>query len=182
MQAHTPEEFQRRVDTALAGLPRVFAVHDDLIVRGKRNTNKAAPKDHDENIHPLPQGCWEKGNKPNEDKLGYKYAYTLCPGHVISKTNPKKTDVIKQLQQPKDKGEIHCLLCMLDTLRNVLLTCRRSLHLFGSFDREEKAISLRIQTTRYSIDNSKRRMWELPVLWYFDPKVERTTLQCDTSG
>ena len=117
MQAHTPEEFQRRVDTALAGLPRVFAVNDDLIVRGKGNTNKAAPKDHDENIHPLPQGFWEKGNKPNEGKLGYKYAYTLCPGQVISKTNPKKTDVIKQLQQPKDKGEIHCLLCMVGYLQ-----------------------------------------------------------------
>lgn len=45
------------MDTTLAGLPRVFAVHDDLIVRGKGNTNEAAPKDHDENIHPLPQGC-----------------------------------------------------------------------------------------------------------------------------
>ena len=33
-----PEEFQRRVDDALKDLPGVYAVHDDIIVRGKRSS------------------------------------------------------------------------------------------------------------------------------------------------
>ena len=169
------------MDTTLAGLPRVFAVHDDLIVRGKGNANEAAPKDHDENIHPLPQGCWEKGNKLNEDKAGYMYAGTLYLGHVVSKTNLKTIDVIKRLQQPRDKAAIQCLLGMAGYIQKFAPHLSEIATPLWLIVKKKQSLSgFRLHCR--ALANSKRRMWELPVLWYFDLKVERTTLQCDTSG
>jgi len=42
-----PEEFQRRIDIALEGLPGQKAIAEDILVFGAGDTDEEALKDHD---------------------------------------------------------------------------------------------------------------------------------------
>ena len=64
-----PEEFQRRLDQALAGLNGCKAIADDILVFGCGANDDEAVKDHDENLIALLQRCQEKGVKLNRGKL-----------------------------------------------------------------------------------------------------------------
>ena len=45
-----PEEFQRRIDLALEGLPGQKAIADDIFIFGSGDTDEEAFKDHDWNL------------------------------------------------------------------------------------------------------------------------------------
>ena len=48
-----PEEFQRRMHTALQGLPGVEVIADDILVYGCGTMDKECQRDHDANYHLL---------------------------------------------------------------------------------------------------------------------------------
>ena len=58
-----PEEFQRRLDQALAGLNGCKAIADDILVFGCAANDDEAVKDHDENLIAPLRRCREKGVK-----------------------------------------------------------------------------------------------------------------------
>ena len=55
-----PEEFQRRLDQALAGLNGCKAIADDILVFGCGANDDEPVKDHDENLSALLQAAEKK--------------------------------------------------------------------------------------------------------------------------
>lgn len=86
----------------------MFAVHDDIIVWGKGDSETDASADHDQNLTGLLERCREKGIKLNKDKVEYKKTEVSYLGHIISKdglkADPKKIDAIQEFQTPEDKA------------------------------------------------------------------------------
>ena len=55
-----PEEFQRRMHTALQGLHGVEVIADDILVFGCGNTDEECQRDHDVNLKNLLQRARDK--------------------------------------------------------------------------------------------------------------------------
>ena len=181
----SPEEFQRRIDQALQGLPGSFAVHDDFIVWGKGATDKEASEDHDRNLKKLLERCREKGIKLNPEKTEYKKTEIAYLGHIISrdglKVDPKKVDAIQNLATPTDKAGVQRLLGMVGYLQRFApklsevaaplreLVCK-DIHFRWDVDVHGKAL-----------EELKKLLSKAPVLAYFDPKEDDVSLQCDAS-
>ena len=66
------EEFQRRMDVALEGLPGQKAIADDILVFGSGDTYEEALEDHDRNLREVLTRCQQKGIKLNADKLQFR--------------------------------------------------------------------------------------------------------------
>ncbi|KAK7105846.1 hypothetical protein V1264_017174 [Littorina saxatilis] len=179
-----PEEFQRRVDDALNGLPGVFAVHDDVIVWGSGDTEKEAAKDHDQNVRLFLQRCREKNIKLNKEKVEYRKTEVSYLGHVISKDglkcDMKKVDAIKSFPQPEDKAAVQRLLGMVGYLQK--FAPRLSEVAAPLRELVKKDVHFRWDENLHgkAFDEIKRMLTEPPVLRFFDPGA-KTTLQCDAS-
>ena len=181
-----PEEFQRRMDEALAGLPGVFAVHDDIILWGKKQENESASDNHDKNLRGLLQRCREKGIKLNKEKLELKQREISYLGHTISrdgvKADPKKVDAIKKLETPKDKQGVQRILGVVGYLQKF------APHLSGLSaplrDLIKKDVNFRWDEDVHgaALEKIKQTLSEPPVLRFFDSREENVVLQCDASN
>ena len=67
-----PEEFQRRIDITLEGLPGQKAIADDILVFGAGDTDGQAPKDHHRNLREVFNRCRQKGIKLNSEKIQFR--------------------------------------------------------------------------------------------------------------
>lgn len=79
-----PEEFQRRLDQALAGLNGCKAIADDILVFGCGANDDEAVRDHDKKLIALLQRCRDKGVKLNREKLQLRLKDVVYLGHVLS--------------------------------------------------------------------------------------------------
>lgn len=79
-----PEEFQRRLDQALAGLNGCKAIADDILVFGCGANDDEAVRDHDKTLIALLQRCRDKGVKLNREKLQLRLKDVVYLGHVLS--------------------------------------------------------------------------------------------------
>lgn len=181
-----PEEFQRRMDAALAGLPGVVAIHDDIFVFGKGATDEAGGKDHDANLNRLLQRCRETGLKLNKDKTELKQTQISYLGHIFSreglKADPKKLDAVQQLPTPEDKAAVQRLLGVVGYLQKFapnlseVAAPLRELVKKGIHFRWDKDVH------GEALKKIKKILSEPPVLRYFDSSGKcATTLQCDAS-
>ena len=68
-----PEEFQQRLDQALAGLNGCKAIADDILVFGCGANDDEAVRDYDEKVIALLQRCRDKGVKLNRGKAAATY-------------------------------------------------------------------------------------------------------------
>ena len=66
-----PEEFQRRIDIALEGLPGQKAIAGDILVFGAGATDEEALKDDDQNHREVFSRCRQKGIKLNSEKIQF---------------------------------------------------------------------------------------------------------------
>ena len=67
-----PEEFQRRIDIALEGLPGQKAIADDILVFGAGDADEEALKDNDRNLQEVFSRCRQKGIKLNSEKIQFR--------------------------------------------------------------------------------------------------------------
>ena len=79
-----PEEFQRRIDIALEGLPGQKAIADDILMFGAGDTDEQALKDHDRNLWEVLNRCWQRGIKLNSEKIQFRQMEVSYMGHIIS--------------------------------------------------------------------------------------------------
>ena len=181
-----PEEFQRRMDEALLGLPGVFAVHDDIILWGKKQEGQSAEENHDKNLRGLLERCREKGIKLNKDKLELKQKEVSYLGHTISRegvhADPKKVDAIKNLETPKDKQGVQRILGVVGYLQKFaphLSDISAPLR-----DLIKKNINFRWDEDVHgaALEQIKKTLSEPPVLKFFDTQEENIVLQCDASN
>ena len=64
-----PEEYQRRQDQAVEGLPGVLSSADDILVYGEGDTDEDAISDHDQKLKALMKRCRGRGLVLHNDKL-----------------------------------------------------------------------------------------------------------------
>ncbi len=77
------EEFQRRMEHALQGLPGVRPIIDDILIYGSGDTLEQATQDRDAKILAFLQCYREQGIKFNEDKLKLSLPEVVFMGHII---------------------------------------------------------------------------------------------------
>ena len=96
--APAPEEFQRRRQQVLEGLPGVLTIHDDILLYGEGNTYKEASRDHDAKLHKLMMRCREQNVKLNKDKMKLRLDQVPYIGHLLTsqglKPDPEKVKAL----------------------------------------------------------------------------------------
>ena len=115
-----PEEFQRRLDTALGGLEGVVPIFDDILIFGVGET-KEAIENHDQRLKSLFERCRNKGIKLNKEKSKCSLYEVSFMGHIISneglKPDPAKIKGICEMPTPKSKQDVKRLLGMVNYLQ-----------------------------------------------------------------
>ena len=96
-----PEEFQRRLDTALAGLQGGVPIFDDILVYGVGETKAEAIENHHQRLTALLERCKNKGIKLNKVKCKFHLSEVSFMGHVISaeglKPDPAKIQGVQEM-------------------------------------------------------------------------------------
>ena len=110
-----PEEFQRRIDIALEGLPGQKAIADDILVLGAGDTDEEALKDHDRNLREV-FSCCRQDIKLNSGKIHFRQKQVSYMGHIISseglRADPNKLNAINEMPPPTDKEGVQRVLGM----------------------------------------------------------------------
>ena len=106
--------FQQKLDSIYIGLPGVTGIADDMIIYG------TTEDEHDQNLLQFLQVTWDKGLCLNKDKIQFKKTEVSFFGHRWSKDglspDPKKIQVILDMQFPEDKETMHSFLGMVNFL------------------------------------------------------------------
>lgn len=109
-----PEEFQRRLDTALEGLEGVKPICDDILIYGVGDSYEEAVVDHDNKLVGLLERCRGKGIKLNQKKLKFRRSQVSFMGHLISadglSPDPAKVEAIQKMPIPSNKQDVRRLL------------------------------------------------------------------------
>ena len=179
-----PEEFQRRVNDILLGLPGIKVIADDILVYGSGATDEKAYLDHDKNLRGLMERCREKGLKLNPDKIQLQLKEVSYMGHRITsnglKIDPEKTKAIRDMPVPTDKLGVQRLLGMVNyvqkfapKLAEITTPLRDLIKKGNEFIWEEHVHGK-------ALDEIRQILSEPPVLRFFDPNV-MPVLQCDAS-
>ena len=179
----TPEEFQRRMHTALQGLHGVEVIADDILVFGCGDTDEECQRDHDANLKNLLQRVRDKELKLNKKKLKLCLSTVSYMGHLLTKDSlcpdPAKIRAIKDMPRPDGKKAVERFLGWLQYLPRFLPQLA------------EVAAPLRLLTEQSAVfswqsqQESAFRMLQTmitkaPVLKFYDVRDE-ATIQCDAS-
>ena len=93
------EEFQRRLDTALAGLPGVVPIFDDVLIYGVGETKAEAIENHDQRLIALLDRCKSKGVNLNKKKCKFRLSEVSFMSHVISEEGLKPDPVMSNIHK-----------------------------------------------------------------------------------
>ena len=103
-----PEEFQRRLSTALEGLKGVSVVADDILIYGKDRG------EHDENLRKFFKRASKCELKLNKKKCRFHMTELPYIGHVLTsegvKPDPKKVSAIKDMEAPRISEDVRRFL------------------------------------------------------------------------
>ena len=114
--ASSPAQFQRLMDTLIAGLPGVAAYLDDLIITG------STEKEHWENIERLVERLSEYGLRVKLDKSVFFQNSVEYLGFIIDKDGkrPSKLSIeaVKQLKKPENVAEVQAFLGKINYYRS----------------------------------------------------------------
>ena len=103
-----PEEFQRRLSSALKGLKGASVVADDTLIYGKDQT------EHDNNLRKFLKRARECGLKLNKKKCKFHMTELPYIGHIITsevvKPDPKKVCAIRNMEAPRNSEEVRRFL------------------------------------------------------------------------
>ena len=179
-----PEEFQRRLDTALTGLPGVVPIFDDVLIYGVGETKAEATENHDQRLIALFERCKSKGIKLNKEKCKFHLSEVSFMGHVISeeglKPDPAKIQGVQEMPTPESKQDVKRLLGMVNYLQKFAPNLSEATAPMRELLKEENQFLWDEEVQGRSFRQVKQLIVESPVLKYFDPKAG-TELQCDAS-
>ena len=180
-----PEEFQRRLDQALAGLNGCKAIADDILVFGCGANDEEAVRDHDKKeLIALLQRCQDKGVKLNREKLQLRLKEVAYMGHVLSadglQPDPEKVKAIREMPTPTDKQSIQRLLGMTNYLQKFAPRLSEITTPLRELTKNDNEFLWDDQVHGAALEETKKILSTTPVLKYFDPGAT-PTLQCDAS-
>ena len=103
-----PEEFQRRLSSALKGLKGVSVVADDILIYGKDQA------EHDDNLRNILKRARECGLKLNKKKCRFHMTEVPYIGHILTsegvKPDPKKVCAIRNMEAHRNSEEVRRFL------------------------------------------------------------------------
>ena len=109
-----PEHFQKRMHKVLEDLPGVLCVMDDIIIFGESS------EEHDARVRAVFRRLEDNGVTLNFEMCEFAKSSITYLGHVVSadgiRADPSKVRAIKQMQPPKDVGDIRRFLAMANQL------------------------------------------------------------------
>ena len=179
-----PEEFQRRLDTALEGLEGVRPICDDILIYGVGDSYDEAMVDHDNKLVALLQRCRSKGIKLNQKKLKFRRSQVSFMGHLISAEglcpDPAKVEAIQKMPNPFNKQDIRRLLGMVNYLQKFSPNLSSVTAPLRELLKEENMFQWREDVEEKCFNDVKEVLSSPPVLKYFDP-AQDLELQCDAS-
>jgi hypothetical protein len=101
--------FQFKIDETYRNCPGTVGIADDITVHGQD-----AVTDHDLHLHDVMENIRKAGIKLNREKCVVKSSECKSFGMVYTsngvKPDPKKVVAIQNMEQPKDKKELHTFL------------------------------------------------------------------------
>ena len=182
--APTPEEFQRRLDAAIAGLKGCKAVADDILVFGCGKTDEEATRDHDNNLKNLLERCRDKGIRLNREKVQLRLKEVAYMGHILTagglKPDPNKVKAIKEMPAPTDKQGVRRLLGMTNYLQRFAPKLSEVTTPLRDLTKTDTEFLWEEKIHGTALEETKRILSETPILKYFDPEIQ-SVLQCDAS-
>lgn len=114
------EEFQRRMNEMLGDLKGVKIIVDDILIYGIGDEITEANADHDANLTALLNRLRKFNIKLNPNKINFKTNEVRYIGHVLTdkgiKADPRKTDAIMKMPQPKNIKEMKSFLGIVNYL------------------------------------------------------------------
>ena len=168
-----PEEFQRRLDTALKGLEGVRPICDDILIYGVGDSYDEAMVDHDNKLVALLQRCRSKGIKLNQKKLKFRRSQVSFMGHLISAKglcpDPAKVEAIQKMPNPFNKQDIRRLLGMVNYLQKFSPNLSSVTAPLRELLKEENMFQWREDVEEKCFNDVKEVLSWPPVLKYFDP-------------
>ncbi|PIK62480.1 hypothetical protein BSL78_00577 [Apostichopus japonicus] len=178
-----PEEYQRRQDQAIEGLPGVRSIVDDILVFGEGDTVNEAIKDHDIKLEKLMERCRETNLKLNPKKLKLKLNRVPFIGHLITdeglKPDSNKVRSVMEMPDPTDVKGVQRFIGFVNYLSKFLP---------GLSDIGEPLRKLTLKDTEWcwmdvhkaAVQKVKQLISAKPVLRYYD-QTKELTLQTDSS-
>ena len=177
-----PEEFQRRLDQALAGLNGCKVIADDIFVFGCGANHEEAVRDHDEKLIALLQRCRDKDVKLNTGKLQLRLKKAVYIGHVLSpdglQPDPEKVKAIGEMPTPTDKQSIQRLLGMTIYLQKFSPRLLEVMTPLRKLTKHDNEFLWDEQVHGVALEETKKILSTTPVQRYFDLGAI-PTLQCD---
>ncbi|KAK3563461.1 hypothetical protein QTP86_028882 [Hemibagrus guttatus] len=175
-QTESQDELERKIDETYEDLNGVMAIVDDILIYGK---SKA---EHDEHLLTMLQRYRQRAVKLNPEKSIIGATEVSYFGHLLTaervKPDPAKAAAVRDMEPPKDKGELETVLGMINYLSKFAP---------GLADVNAQLRQLLKDSSEFvQHDRAFNRIKELlkcepgPVLAYFDP-LKELRLQVDAS-
>ena len=168
------EVFQEKITEALAGLPGVLNVSDDILVYGSSH------EEHLSNLKRLLKRIEEKGLTLNRSKCEFGKKKLEFFGHIFGdeglRPDPAKVDSLENLEEPKNASEVRSLLGMLNYCGS------RFIPHFATLTNNMRQLTKKNTVFRWGKAHTEDfvRLREClaskPVLQYFDPEKETKIL------
>ena len=109
-----PEHYQKRMSQELEGLDGVVSLLDDVLIHGKDQA------EHDARLHAALKRLETAQITLNEDKCEFSKQEIQFAGYIINeqgiKSDPEKTEAVKQMDTPQNVGDIRRFLGMVNQL------------------------------------------------------------------
>ncbi|XP_014673255.1 PREDICTED: uncharacterized protein LOC106813592 [Priapulus caudatus] len=178
-----PEEYQRRQDQAVEGLPGVHSIVDDILVYGEGDSEKEAIADHDVKLRNLLERCRAIGLKLNKGKLRLRQKEVRFIGHLITakglKPDPAKVKAVTEMPEPTDVAGVRRFIGFVTYLSKFLPGLSDQCEPLRKLTQQDMEWCW-LETHSNAVREIKRLVTSQPVLRYFNAK-EEVTLQCDAS-
>lgn len=121
-----PEEYQRRQDQVIEGLPGVKSIVDDILVYGEGENLEEATKDHNVILNQLMDRCRERNLKLNPKKVQLKLHQVPFIGHLLTneglKPHPEKVRAVVHMPKPTDIKGVERFLGFINYLSKFYLS------------------------------------------------------------
>ena len=178
-----PEEYQRRQDQTVEGLPGVRSIIDDILIYGEGDTEEEAIADQYVKFRALMERCKERNLKLYKDKLSLKMKEVKFIGHLITskgfKPDPEKVRAILDMPKPTNVSGVRRIIGFVTYLSKFLPKLSDICEPLRKLTLKDSEFCW-LDNHDNALDEIKRLVTAKPVLKYYDPKLQ-LVLQSDAS-
>ena len=178
-----PEEWQRRIDEIIQGLPGVKAIADDILVYGCGETEEEYMQDHNANLERLLKKAQEVNLKINKHKLKLCLSEVSYMGHRLTsdgiKSDPAKVQAIIDMPAPETKQQVQTLIGCVNYLSRYMPRLATVCEPIRQLT-EKEAVFVWQSSQQEAFQQMKELLAAAPVLKYYDVNQE-VTIQADAS-